>query len=155
MFLGDSLGAFGKEVLQICKEENVLLDCTVQDTELMAIIMKDLGGRALFRMHADKAVQFMDWIKKRTDKKRHLLVIECSPGCRMEDLFAIMDSFDCERIHLSFNSWNGSGLNEENLAGPFSLLQSLYDIRVSNAGKEKAYKEMVAVLGGNLKQFLQ
>jgi len=155
IFSGDSLSAIGNEVLQVCKDENVLLDCAVQVTAFVGIIMKESAGRAIFRFNAEKAVQLADWVKRRVDKKRHLLVIECSPACRTEKLSAIMDSFDCERIYFSFSSSKGTGLNEENLAVSFSLLQGLYELRVAKGGKEQAYKEMVAVWGGNLKWLLE
>jgi len=68
---------------------------------------------------------------------------------------AIMDSFDCEKVHFEFTTWSGVLGSEENSTGSFSLLQSLRELRVRKGGKEKAYKEMLAVLGGNLKRFLQ
>ena len=159
VFEDNRLSPWGEAVFQVCADEGVLVDWTVEDTLLTADALTGFRGKVVLRMKVDRALTLDGQVLALLKDKRCLLAAQCCPRCRAQDLASLMDRLGKENLHFSVVSDRcascEAGTSGASDAWVYGLVQELYEERRKEKGKREAYRDMTAVLGGSLRAFLE
>ena len=69
IFSGNQLNMFGKEILQGCEHENVLIDWTIQDVDALSNTIKNYAGKVFIRLKIDQALHLDNQIVELVKRK--------------------------------------------------------------------------------------
>lgn len=153
IFEGSKLSAFGDEVLTACQETNITLVWQIDDDRLLPKLSSNGSGKVLIAKAAPTARMQFDHLAALVKPKNCLLLIECHPACQPDQLSELMDKVGVQKLHFSMLTKTNDPNSDSDW--PDRLIQGLYENRLKQGTKNNGYKEMVQVLGENLRSFLQ
>jgi hypothetical protein len=160
VFKGKELSVFGKEVFKVCQNEKVLIDWTINDEELISAVMLHYQGPALIRMDMHSILGMYDKLCMAKKGESLLIVAGCCMESKAVDLSGMIDLSGSNSIHFSMIQDSCAPCNKGQARAnrtkwKHQLIQDLYDLRIKDRSKEDVYRDMVRVLGGNLKANLK
>jgi hypothetical protein len=153
MFEGSKLSAFGEDVLNVCQEGNIAIVWQIENDLLLQKIFRNYTGKVLIKKTGQQAGLMSDNMKEMAKQKNVLLLVECNPEGKPEQLSELMDSIGVQKLHFSIMTENRDSNSDSDWAN--RLIQGLYENRMKRYNRNEVYKEMVKVLGENLKNFLK
>jgi hypothetical protein len=152
---------FGQQILNACKEENVLIEWRISDPHRILVFGKSYEGRSILRLDMHQIQELGEKLKSIPLDEQLLLVVECCPRTTVTDCIQILESVGSKYIHFSLIGETCSECQDEteevhpSHLWAFRLVQALYQKRLEKYDKKAVYDEMVCILGGNLKRTLQ
>jgi len=156
VFENEGLSNFGKEILKVCKKENILIDWNLNNPKLTREVLGDFKGLSVIRLTVRESMKWLNEITELTNKKNIVLISGLTTDDIAEDLSTLMDKVGITNIHFSVvpsgeieqneTSKNGSSIQWMN-----AIIQKLYELRLQKGDKKHVYNEMIRVLGSNLK----
>ncbi|MDZ7375644.1 MAG: M28 family peptidase, partial [candidate division KSB1 bacterium] len=151
MFEGSKLSAFGEEVLRICQAENIAIFWQIEHHELLQKLLRNFSGKVIVQKRPPLSPLMIEEVKALAQQKNALLWIECQSDVQPHQLSELMDVIASEKLHFSIQ------VNSQNADTdwPMRLVQALYENRMQRHSRNAVYKEMVKVLGENLRNFLK
>ena len=160
VFDESTLSEWGKKVLGTCGEEQLLLEICTEDVDLIKTVTDAHKGKAVIRVPWKQVLGKEGSYQNVVKNKNVFLVIECCPEAKAAHLSMFIDQWGVKGVHFSMLSAHQNGDDEEYRASLsaewfFRLMQELYELRLENSDKQTVYEEMVGILGGSLKRFLQ
>lgn len=153
MFEGRKLSVPGEEMLRICEQGNIALVWQIDDDPLLQKLLSNCSGKVLIAKGAQTARMQFDEIAALVKPKNCLLLIECQQDCQPDQLSELMDRIGAQKLHFSMLTNTSDPAVDSDW--PDRLIQRLYENRLKQGTKNKVYKEMVQVLGENLRNFLK
>ena len=148
IFSQNGLSDWGRSLLQAWSEENGLLDCTIADTAQVASLLSVGQSKVMLRLRQQQAVALADWLKRKLQDKRLLLILEATPDQPVEPVWKLVEQLPAAGCHVAFTK--PLAINDEY---KYQWLQKLYDIRKNTEGVAKTYSVMLKLFGENLKTF--
>ncbi len=153
LFDGNKLSLFGKYFLKTCQQANIPLVWQIKDDSLTQELIKNYAGNVLIIKTSQQAALMTDIAKELVQQKNVLLLVECMPECKSEQLSELIDKIGVQKLHFSIMAeCNDAKIESE---WTIRLIQGLYENRMKRRNRNEVYKEMVNVLGENLKNFLK
>jgi hypothetical protein len=153
MFEGSKLSSFGENVLSACQEGNITIVWQIEDDPLLQKIFRNYTGKVLIKKPGQQAGIISDAVKELLKQKNVLLLVECNPGGKSEQLSELIDKIGAQQLHFSIMEDSKNSNSDGNWA--HRLMQELYENRMKQHNRNEVYKEMVKVLGENLRNFLK
>jgi hypothetical protein len=152
VFAERGVSDFGKSVMQTCRKEKIALLLELEDADLVEKAAR-MAGTVLIRWPGlEDREDLPDGLLQ---MKEAFWVVACRPETRAQALSDFMDRTGSEKCHFSvipLPDDSGKSGQAVHLKRMYSLIQDLYILRREKQGEEKAYEEMVRILGGNLKR---
>jgi hypothetical protein len=153
MFEGSKLSAYGEDVLNVCQEGKIAIVWQIENDLLLQRIFRSYSGKVLIKKTVKQAAIMSDNVKEMAKQKNALLLVECNPEGKPEQLSELMDNIGVQQLYFSIMAENKDSNSDSNWA--HRLMQELYENRMKRSNRNEVYKEMVKVLGENLKNFLK
>ncbi len=150
---GDELSSYGENVLDACREGNITIVWQIEDDPLLQKILSNYTGKVLVKKSAKQQTIMSGLIEEVVEQKNVLFLIECDPECRAEQLADLIDKIGVQKLHFSLMVESNDSNPKNDWA--IRLMQELYERRMKGHNRNEVYKEMVKVLGENLKIFLK
>ena len=151
-FAGGKLTQFGSQVFRTLKDEHVIVDWAVGDIAIAESVLKEFDGKVIVRLKPELLRDLLRRVPELATSRNVLLVAECCQETAAADLSELVDAAGEHGLHISVASHFCRGTNRPDWT--YRLLQELYGLRLEAKGEEPAYQEMVKVLGGNMRAFL-
>ncbi|MCI0515323.1 M28 family peptidase, partial [candidate division KSB1 bacterium] len=152
LFSGDSLSPFGKSLLTVCQEEQVCLDWTLPDTTRLLNALRDYRGPVIVRWEFPVAARLSPTLRRWFDQPGRLLSVVCLPSTSPAELCQLIDALPSSHLHLAFNVFPSAAADTNDLPAPAQQVQAWYEYRLQGHTKNEVYREMVRLLGDNLKK---
>ncbi|MBN2414866.1 M28 family peptidase [bacterium] len=149
VFSDGMISDWGRTVLDICAEGKVLVDLCFADGAYLKRITACAKGATL--AHAGVEAMLADLPAcKEVLENSHVIISLFSEDGDAGQISQLMDRVDVSRLHLEARGHRGS----KEVPHIYETVQKLYELRTAISGPEKAYDEMTALLGGNLRRVL-
>lgn len=151
MFEGSKLSAFGEEVLNICQEGNITIVWNIEHPELLQKLLRNFSGKVIVQKSTPLNSPSLEESKMLAQQKNSLLWLQCQPESQPDQLAAWMDAVPIDKLHFSIQGDSQHTASD----WPMRLVQAFYENRMQRHNRNEVYKEMVKVLGENLRNFLK
>lgn len=150
IFSDGCLNDWGRTVLKICGDTKTLLDLDIADTACLKQVTETAKGPVLIHVGVETVLSDPAAFKAPAAAGSCVLSLSSEDGDAGQ-ISQLMDRLDMHRLHLEAPG------HKKNADVPhiYETVQKLYELRCALRGKEKAYTEMTALLGGNLRAALQ